>query len=56
MVIHIIESRDGINQNWIGKKIRAIVILNQLSEVIIDVDGSKIEKIFIIIVNFSVWS
>lgn len=36
-----------------GNKAKTNIILSQLSEVNIDVDGSKIEKIFIIIISFS---
>lgn len=50
----MIEIREGISQNWIGNKVKTRVILNQLSDVIIDVEGSKIEKIFIIIFSFNV--
>lgn len=51
--IHKIIGREGINQNCIGNKIKTNKILNQLREEVIDVDGSKIEKIFIIMFNFS---
>lgn len=53
IINHIIEIREGINQNWIGNIIKIKVILNQLREIIIDVVGSKIEKMFIIIVNIN---
>lgn len=52
-VIHIIEIRDGINQNWIGNSERTKIILIQFREVIDDVEGSKIEKIFIIMISFN---
>lgn len=41
--------RDGINQNWNGKNINIKIILIQFKEIYVEVDGSKIEKIFIII-------
>lgn len=53
IVVHIIVIRDGINQNWIGNSNNIRVILNQFRENNIEVDGSKIEKIFIIIVKFN---
>lgn len=45
--------RDGINQNWKGKIIKIRNILSQLSDKYIDEEGSKIEKRFVIIFNFS---
>ena len=40
--------RDGINQNWYGKRANKIIILSQLRDRFIEVEGSKMEKIFII--------
>jgi len=40
--------REGINQNWYGRKVIMSNILNQFNDKFIEVDGSKIEKIFII--------
>jgi len=49
---HRIVIRDGISQNWYGRNIRIKSILNQFNDKFIEVDGSKIEKIFIIF-NFN---
>lgn len=53
IIFHIIISRDGISQNWKGKIKIIKIILNQLRESFILVDGSKIENRFIIIFNFT---
>lgn len=45
--------RDGCNQNWKGMRIKISIILNQFHENSEEVEGSKIEKIFAIIFNFS---
>lgn len=52
IIFHIIINRDGISQNWNGKIKIIKIILNQLRERFVLVDGSKIEKRFIIIFNF----
>jgi len=45
---HSIVNRDGINQNWYGKNSKIRGILIQFKDKFMEVDGSKIEKIFII--------
>lgn len=45
--------RDGISQNLRGKNKNNKNNLSQFREKFIEVDGSKIEKIFIIIFNFN---
>lgn len=52
IIFHIIIGRDGINQNWYGKRKIIKIILNQLREKFILEDGSKIENRFIIIFIF----
>lgn len=52
IIFHIIINRDGINQNWYGKIKIIKLILNQLRENFILVEGSKIENRFIIIFIF----
>lgn len=43
--------REGSNQYWKGRKIKISTILSQFKENIVDVDGSKIENRFIIIIK-----
>lgn len=53
IIVQQIVKRDGISQNCLGSSKKIILTLIQFKEVISEVDGSKIEKIFLIIFKAS---